>query len=64
MSKPLRVKCPTCGTEIEWITSNTNRPFCSERCKNKDFIAWANEEQVMGGSAEYDDVLSEDLQKH
>jgi hypothetical protein len=64
MHKPLRVKCPTCGTEIEWTTSNPNRPFCSERCKNKDFIAWANEEQVMGGSAEYDDVLSEDLQKH
>lgn len=61
MTKPKKVKCPACGTEVAWSKENPNRPFCSSRCKDKDFIAWANEEQVIAGSSDYDDILSEDI---
>lgn len=63
-SEPLRVKCPGCGAKVTWHRDNANRPFCSERCKAEDFIAWANEEQVIAGSPECDDVLSSDLQRN
>lgn len=62
--KPLIVKCPSCGADVPWNASSPQRPFCSERCRNQDFIAWANESQVIGGDAGYDDVLSEDLPPH
>ncbi|MEE8058628.1 MAG: DNA gyrase inhibitor YacG [Pseudomonadales bacterium] len=57
------VRCPVCNTKTAWSTNNTNRPFCSERCRNKDFVAWANEENVMAGDSDYDDVLSDDLHR-
>jgi endogenous inhibitor of DNA gyrase (YacG/DUF329 family) len=60
-SKPLTVNCPTCGTGVIWSEQNAHRPFCSERCRNKDFIAWANEEQKISGDSNYDDVLTDDL---
>ena len=37
------VTCPTCGGESVYSTENPYRPFCSERCKNVDFGAWASE---------------------
>ena len=37
------VKCPVCGKEVEWKESNRYRPFCSERCKQIDLGAWAEE---------------------
>ncbi len=64
MNEPLQVKCPGCGTKVLWRRDNPNRPFCSERCKASDFVAWANEEQVIAGSPDYDDVLSDDLLRH
>lgn len=57
----LKVKCPGCGEVQAWDSSNPYRPFCSEQCKNQDFVAWANEEHHIPGSSEYDDLLSEDL---
>lgn len=59
----LTVKCPTCDTPVVWSEQSVHRPFCSERCRNQDFIAWANQEQVIGGSGDYDDFLSDDLQR-
>ena len=56
-----RVKCPTCKTEIEWTEKQTERPFCSKSCKDKDFLGWANEEHQIAGSPVYDDILSDDL---
>lgn len=38
-----RVRCPTCGAGSVYASSNPFRPFCSERCKNADFGAWAAE---------------------
>ena len=42
--KPVVVNCPTCGKPVEWRAGNRYRPFCSERCKQIDLGAWANEE--------------------
>lgn len=60
-NKSLTVKCPTCSAETIWSEANPHRPFCSERCRNKDFIDWANEEHRIGGNNDYDDLLSDDL---
>jgi endogenous inhibitor of DNA gyrase (YacG/DUF329 family) len=43
---PLRkriVVCPGCKGDSLYDLSNPYRPFCSERCKNMDFGAWADE---------------------
>jgi endogenous inhibitor of DNA gyrase (YacG/DUF329 family) len=37
------VPCPTCGGDSIYAADNPFRPFCSERCKNVDFGAWATE---------------------
>lgn len=37
------VRCPNCGGESIYAESNLARPFCSARCKNMDFGAWASE---------------------
>ena len=41
------VDCPTCGTKVEWIVANKFRPFCSERCKQIDLGAWAEEKYAI-----------------
>lgn len=41
--KPRIVRCPGCGGPSEYGPGNGWRPFCSERCKNHDFGAWASE---------------------
>lgn len=44
-STPVRtVRCPQCGGPSVYAPSNVFRPFCSERCKQMDLGAWANEE--------------------
>lgn len=42
-NKPREVRCPACGGPSLYAPSNPSRPFCSERCKNLDFGAWASE---------------------
>lgn len=37
------VNCPQCGGDSVYAPSNPYRPFCSHRCKNIDFGAWADE---------------------
>ncbi|WP_119153899.1 DNA gyrase inhibitor YacG [Caldimonas tepidiphila] len=41
--KPRLVRCPACGGDSLYATENPFRPFCSPRCKNMDFGAWASE---------------------
>lgn len=41
--KPREVRCPACGGPSLYAPGNPSRPFCSERCKNLDFGAWASE---------------------
>ena len=38
------VRCPACGGASRYAVDNPWRPFCSERCKNMDFGAWASEQ--------------------
>jgi len=40
---PTVVECPTCQKKVEWTEANKYRPFCSERCKQIDLGAWAEE---------------------
>ena len=40
---PTTLNCPRCGKLATW-EDNDYRPFCSERCKMIDLVAWANEE--------------------
>jgi endogenous inhibitor of DNA gyrase (YacG/DUF329 family) len=37
------IRCPGCGGASVYSTDNPFRPFCSARCKNNDFGAWASE---------------------
>jgi endogenous inhibitor of DNA gyrase (YacG/DUF329 family) len=37
------VICPECKGDSVYAPSNPYRPFCSQRCKNIDFGAWASE---------------------
>ncbi len=42
-ARPRIVSCPTCKGESVFAPENPFRPFCSGRCKNNDFGAWASE---------------------
>ena len=37
------IRCPGCGGPSVYAPDNPYRPFCSARCKNNDFGAWASE---------------------
>jgi uncharacterized protein len=49
------VRCPGCGGDSIYATSNPYRPFCSERCKNGDLGAWASESFRLPSEAPPDD---------
>ena len=49
------VRCPRCGGNSVYAASNPWRPFCSERCRNADFGAWASEGYRVAPAAESDD---------
>jgi endogenous inhibitor of DNA gyrase (YacG/DUF329 family) len=40
---PRVIRCPGCFGPSIYSTDNAFRPFCSVRCKNNDFGAWASE---------------------
>lgn len=50
------VDCPTCGNKVEWTEANKFRPFCSERCKQIDLGAWAEEKYVIPGKSDEEDI--------
>jgi len=37
------ITCPACRQPCKYGPSNQSRPFCSTRCRNGDFSAWATE---------------------
>ncbi|MBB3104664.1 DNA gyrase inhibitor YacG [Azomonas macrocytogenes] len=55
------IRCPTCGSPVEWGPQSTHRPFCSHRCKLIDLGAWAAEEHAIPGDLLADELFSEDL---
>lgn len=46
IKKNLKVNCPTCKQEFSYYEKDS-RPFCSERCRNHDFIAWTEEQRAI-----------------
>lgn len=50
------VACPTCGGDSIYSPANAFRPFCSERCKQVDFGAWASEDFRMPTEGPPDDA--------
>lgn len=42
-----QVKCPECNTSTYIGGENKFGPFCSKRCQDLDFGAWANEQYRM-----------------
>ena len=55
-----QVVCPGCGGPSVYASSNPYRPFCSERCKNIDLGAWANEDFRLPAEIPPDDELPGD----
>jgi endogenous inhibitor of DNA gyrase (YacG/DUF329 family) len=58
------VRCPTCGGDSIYGPSNKARPFCSERCQNMDFGAWAGENFRIPAPATPDDIARRDSNLH
>ena len=48
------VRCPGCGAACAYAVENPYRPFCSARCKNHDFGAWASERFSVAADAAAD----------
>lgn len=44
---PAIVDCPNCGEKVSWSEASPYRPFCSNRCKQIDLGAWAEEKYVI-----------------
>jgi len=55
------VPCPTCGGDSLYSPDNPYRPFCSERCKNIDFGAWASESYRVEAKPDAADASDDDL---
>ncbi|HEY5799039.1 MAG TPA: DNA gyrase inhibitor YacG [Burkholderiaceae bacterium] len=53
------VDCPTCGKKVEWTPANKYRPFCSDRCKQIDLGAWAEEKYKIEGGPPEDPELDD-----
>ena len=49
------VKCPGCGGPSVYAPDNPCRPFCSPRCKNNDFGAWASERYSVPAEPDQED---------
>ncbi|MRR52310.1 MAG: DNA gyrase inhibitor YacG [Rhodocyclaceae bacterium] len=55
------VSCPICRAPVPWTEASPYRPFCSERCKQIDLGAWANEEYRVPGAEPDPGVEAVDL---
>jgi uncharacterized protein len=48
----VKVKCPTCQTDVVWSQESEYRPFCSKKCQLIDLGEWASEEKVISTPAQ------------
>jgi uncharacterized protein len=46
MTRPHKIKCPTCKQMGDWF-SGPYGPFCSKRCKLIDLGKWFSEEHTI-----------------
>jgi len=56
------VDCPTCGKKVEWTEQSKFRPFCSNRCKQIDLGAWAEEKYSIPAAPTTDESNNDDGQ--
>lgn len=54
VSRVMKVNCPQCSKEVEWLSSSAFRPFCSKTCQLIDLGEWANEEKSIPSGANKD----------
>lgn len=54
------VSCPRCKRDSIYAAHNPYRPFCSARCKNLDFGAWASESYRVEATPSPDDLGTDD----
>ena len=59
----MKVNCPTCKKEVEWIAENKYRPFCCERCKLIDLGEWASQGHAIPGKPDDEVLMSEEWQQ-
>lgn len=57
----MKVKCPTCKSELVWNDKALYRPFCSKRCQLLDLGAWANEEHAIQSDEHLQDKLPDNI---
>ncbi|MGN1394691.1 MAG: DNA gyrase inhibitor YacG [Succinivibrionaceae bacterium] len=55
------VKCPICGTNVEWVPENKFRPFCSKRCKEIDLSDWASGKNKISTPLTPEDLEDEEI---
>lgn len=55
----MKVQCPTCQKDVEWIASNVDRPFCSARCRLIDLGEWASGNHAIPGPSLDEALMSE-----
>ena len=53
---PRVIRCPGCGGPSLYAAANEFRPFCSARCKNNDFGAWASENYSVAANPDPSDA--------
>lgn len=46
-----QIKCPNCAKITQWNSTNSFRPFCSERCQLMDLADWLCEKNTIPGEA-------------
>ena len=54
------IRCPGCGGPSVYAGTNEFRPFCSARCKNNDFGAWASERYAVDADTTPKDLAAGD----
>ncbi len=57
----LKVNCPTCQKKVLWLAENTERPFCSKRCKLIDLGDWAAENHKISQPMQVDTAMTEEM---
>lgn len=55
------IKCPQCKKSVSW-QGNSDRPFCSERCRLLDLGRWADESYRIAGKSQ--DALADENVVH
>ena len=50
------VRCPACGGPSRYALDNPHRHFCSARCRQHDFGAWATEDYRIATRPAADDA--------